>query len=133
LRIKGVLTVGGRRVEVVVARRASNDKIAEEPTRRRKSRSLSQRTKPLDPRYSDLVEKGAAMEVPGKVSLYCPLIDASGTVAKLIAVMPQGYYHLEVSIKGQTHTMFVPIANSALYFAEPEEAADPEQSFEIER
>ena len=73
------------------------------------------------------------MEIPGKVSLYCPLIDANGTSAKLVAVMPQGYYHLEVSIKGQTHTMFVPIANAALYFAEPEESAEGIQLFEIER
>lgn len=73
------------------------------------------------------------MEIPGKVSLYCPLIDANGTVAKLVAVMPQGYYHLEVSIKGHTHTMFVPVAHAAMYFAEPEEAAGIDQTFEIER
>jgi len=77
--------------------------------------------------------KGTTMDIPGKVSLYCPLIDASGTVAKLIAISPHGYYHLEVSIKGRTHTMFVPIAHSALYFAVPEQAAESDDSFEIER
>ena len=71
------------------------------------------------------------MEIPGKVSLFCPLIDAKGTPAHLMAVSPQGYYQLEVSIKGKTHTMLVPIAHAAMYFTEPE----PERSedFEIER
>ena len=70
------------------------------------------------------------MEIPGNVSLFCPLIDAKGTAAKLVAVSPQGYYHLEVAVKGNTHTMFVPIAHAALYFTEPEPPKD--EAFEIE-
>jgi hypothetical protein len=71
------------------------------------------------------------MEIPGKVSLYCPLIDAKGTPANLMAVSPQGYYQLEVTIKGNKHTMLVPVSQAALYFAEPE----PEvmEGLEIER
>lgn len=71
------------------------------------------------------------MEIPGKVSVYCPLIDAKGTAATLVAISPQGFYHLEVEIRGRRHTMFVPIAHCAMYFAEPEPAV--EQGFEIER
>jgi hypothetical protein len=71
------------------------------------------------------------MEIPGKVSLYCHLIDAKGTSATLVAISPSGYYHLEVSIKGRKHVMFVPINNAALYFAEPEPEVPPE--LEIER
>jgi hypothetical protein len=71
------------------------------------------------------------MEIPGKVSLYCPLVDAKGTSATLVSVSPQGFYHLEVVVKGNRHTMFVPIAHAAVYFADPEpERAD---DFEIER
>ncbi len=73
------------------------------------------------------------MELPGQVSLYCPLIDAKGTGAKLVAVMPEGYYHLEVSIKNRIHTMFVPIGHAALYFAEPEPVVEQSGGFEIER
>lgn len=71
------------------------------------------------------------MDIPGKVSLYCPLIDAKGTAATLVAISPEGYYHLEVSIKGKKHVMLVPINHSAVYFAEsePEVPAD----FEVER
>lgn len=71
------------------------------------------------------------MEIPGMVSLYCPLIDAKGTQAHLVAIDPNGFYHLEVSIKGRRHTMFVPITQAAMYFADPE--PEHEAEFEIER
>ena len=73
------------------------------------------------------------MEIPGRVSLYCSLVDAKGTPAKLIAVSPEGYFHLEVTIKGRQHTMFVPVAQAALYFTEPEPEVDNEPAFEVER
>jgi hypothetical protein len=71
------------------------------------------------------------MEIPGKVMLYCPLVEAKGTPANLIALNPQGYYILEVTFKGQVHTMFVPIGHAALIFADPEPPR--EEGFEIER
>ncbi|MFV2071917.1 MAG: hypothetical protein ACC742_04600 [Thermoanaerobaculales bacterium] len=71
------------------------------------------------------------MEIPGKVSLFCPLIDAKGTPATLVSISPQGFYRIEVAIKGRTHVMFVPIANTAMYFSEPE--PEPEEGLEIER
>jgi hypothetical protein len=71
------------------------------------------------------------MEIPGKVSLYCSLVDAKGTAATLVSVSPQGFYHLEVAVKGNRHTMFVPIAQAALYFTEPE--PERAEDFEIER
>jgi hypothetical protein len=71
------------------------------------------------------------MEIPGKVSLYCPLLDAKGTSATLLSINTQGYYHLEVHIKGQAHAMFVPIGHAALIFSEAEPPR--EQDFEIER
>ena len=71
------------------------------------------------------------MEIPGKVSLFCPLVDAKGTAATLVSISPQGYYQVEVPIKGKVHVMFVPIANTAMYFTEPEPEAD--DLMEIER
>jgi hypothetical protein len=68
------------------------------------------------------------MEIPGKVSVYCPLIDAKGTPATLVAVSREGFYHLEVAIKGKSFTMFVPIAASGLIFSEPE----PERLADLE-
>lgn len=73
------------------------------------------------------------MEIPGKVSLYCPLIDAKGTAAKLIAVSPEGYYQLEVTVKGRLHTMLVPVAHAAVYFNEPEPDVESDSGFEVER
>jgi hypothetical protein len=75
--------------------------------------------------------KGVDMEIPGKVSLYCTLVDAKGTAATLVAVSPQGYYQVEVNVQGNRHTMFVPVAQAALYFSEPE--IEREEGFEIER
>lgn len=71
------------------------------------------------------------MEIPGKVSIYCPLLDAKGTAATLMSISKDGYYHLEVNVKGQIHTVFAPIQQTALLFSE----AEPErvQDFEIER
>ena len=71
------------------------------------------------------------MESPGKVSVYCPLIDAKGTAATLLAINPQGYYHLEVEIRGQRHVMFLPVAHTAMYFSEAEPPL--EEGLEIER
>lgn len=71
------------------------------------------------------------MEIPGKVSLYCPLVDAKGTAATLVSVEKEGYYHLEVTIKGRRHSMLVPIASAAVLFADPEPEREP--GFEIER
>ena len=71
------------------------------------------------------------MEIPGKVSLYCPLVDAKGTPAVLVAISTDGYYHLHVSVKGQKHAMFVPIESAALLFSDPEPEAEP--GLELER
>jgi hypothetical protein len=71
------------------------------------------------------------MEIPGKVSVYCPLIDAKGTAATLLAVSENGFYHLEVEIRGKRHVLFLPIAHAAIYFAQPEPETD--EGFEIER
>ena len=70
------------------------------------------------------------MEIPGKVAVYSPLIDAKGTSAKLIAIL-DGYYQLETTIKGRIHTMLLPISQAALIFMDPEPEPDPE--LEIER
>lgn len=70
------------------------------------------------------------MEIPGKVSVYCPLIDAKGTAATLVAVSHHGYYQLEFIVKGSRHTMFVPIPQAALFFTDPEVERD--EQFEIE-
>jgi len=68
------------------------------------------------------------MEIPGKVSVYCPLIEAKGTAATLVAISREGYFHLEVMIKGKTFTMFLPTAGTGLIFSEPE----PERLTDLE-
>jgi len=60
------------------------------------------------------------MEIPAKVSFYCPLVDAKGTPGKLVALSPGGYYQLEVSVKGHFHTMLLPVSDTAIIFSDPE-------------
>ena len=73
------------------------------------------------------------MDIPAKVSFYCPLVDAKGTPAKLIAISPEGCYQLEMNVKGRTHTMLVPVAHAALFFVDPEPEVEESAAFEIER
>jgi len=60
------------------------------------------------------------MDIPAKVSVYSPLVDAKGTPGKLIAVHEEGFYQVEVSIKGRFHTMLLPVSGTALIFTQPE-------------
>ena len=71
------------------------------------------------------------MQLPADVSLYCPLVDAKGTAARLVAVLPEGYYHLEITVKGARHAVYVPVAQSALLAKEPEPEREP--GLDIER
>ncbi len=71
------------------------------------------------------------MEIPGPVSVYCPLIDAKGTAATLVSISSEGYYQVMVQVKGNSHVMYLPINHTALYFSDPEPV--PDADFEIER
>lgn len=71
------------------------------------------------------------MEIPGKVSFYCPQLDAKGTSATLMSVMPSGYYQLEVTLKGRRHVVLAPIAQTAIVFSDPE--PEPDENLELER
>ncbi len=71
------------------------------------------------------------MEIHGPVTVYCALIDAKGTAATLVSIASNGYYQVTVQVKGNTHVMFLPIDQTALYFSDPEPI--PDTDFEIER
>ena len=72
------------------------------------------------------------MDIPAKVSFYCPLVDAKGTPAKLVSISDHGYYQVEVVIKGRFHTMLLPIGQTALMFSDPEPEIE-NGGMEIER
>ena len=71
------------------------------------------------------------MEIHGPVTVYCALIDAKGMAATLVSIASNGYYQVTVQVKGNTHVMFLPIDQTALYFSDPEPI--PDTDFEIER
>lgn len=60
-----------------------------------------------------------------KVILFCPLLDFKNKPALLMSVSPQGYYECRVDLAGGNHTVYVPIAASAVVFQEPNIVGGP--------
>ncbi len=71
------------------------------------------------------------MEYPAKVLVYNQLLGLSGTQGLLVAVRAEGCYEVELPSQGKVHAVLIPIAQTALVYAEPEPEATPE--IELER
>ena len=71
------------------------------------------------------------MELPVKVIIFCPTIEFKNKQGRLVAITDNGYYEVRMDFADRNHTVLLPIANTALIFAEPNYAA--ESIPEIER
>ena len=71
------------------------------------------------------------MDVPAKVMVYNQLLSLSGTQGLLVTVRQEGCYELQLPSQGKVHTVLLPIAQTALVYAEAEPEAAPE--IDIER
>jgi hypothetical protein len=61
------------------------------------------------------------MELPTKVNVYCQILGLSGNQGTLVAIRPDGCYEVRLpSQQGNLHTMFLPVAQTCLIFADPE-------------
>ncbi len=60
-----------------------------------------------------------------KVILFCPMLDFKNKPALLMSVSPQGYYECRVDLAAGNHTVYVPIAASAVVFQEPNVVGGP--------
>ena len=60
-----------------------------------------------------------------KVILFCPMLDMKNKPALLMAISPLGYYECRVDLSAGNHTVYVPIAGSALVFQEPNIVGGP--------
>jgi hypothetical protein len=60
-----------------------------------------------------------------KVILFCPLLDFKNKPALLMSISPQGYYECRVDLAAGNHTVYVPIAASAVVFQEPNIVGGP--------
>jgi hypothetical protein len=72
------------------------------------------------------------MELPAEVMIHSPAAGMKGHPGTLLQVSPHGYYECNVRYGDRVHRVLLPIADTALIAAEPEEAVGGE-SMEIER
>jgi hypothetical protein len=63
--------------------------------------------------------------------VYNQLLGLSGTQGLLVALRPDGCFEIQLPSQGKVHTVLLPVAHTALVFAEPEPETSPE--IDIER
>jgi hypothetical protein len=71
------------------------------------------------------------MDLPCKVLVYSQILGLSGTAGTLIAVREEGNYELHLPSQGKVHAVLLPIAQTGLVFADPEDEVQP--TIDIER
>lgn len=72
------------------------------------------------------------MELPAEVLIHSPALGMKGSPGTLLQVSPHGYYEANVRFGDRVHRVLLPIADTALIAAEPEEAVGG-VGLEIER
>jgi hypothetical protein len=60
-----------------------------------------------------------------KVILFCPMLEFKNKPGLLMSISPHGYYECRVDMAAGNHTVYVPIAGSALIFQEPNIVGGP--------
>ncbi len=61
------------------------------------------------------------MELPAKVNVYCQILGLSGNQGTLVSIRPDGCYEVRLpSQQGNLHTMYLPVAQTCIIFADPE-------------
>ncbi len=70
------------------------------------------------------------MDLPAKVLVYNQLLSLNATLGTLMAIRPEGLYEVRLSSQGKLHTVLLPVAATALVFAEPEPEVLPEDLIE---
>lgn len=51
-----------------------------------------------------------------KVIVFCPLLDFKNKPATLMTISPLGYYECRVDMAAGNHTVYLPIAHTAMIF-----------------
>jgi hypothetical protein len=65
------------------------------------------------------------LELPVKVIIFCPTLEFKNKQGRLVAVSDNGFYEVRMDFAERNHTMLLPIANTALIFAEPNVTGEP--------
>jgi hypothetical protein len=57
--------------------------------------------------------------MPAKVILFCPMLEFKNKPAMLMTITTNGYYECRVDMAAGNHTVYLPIAATAMIFQEP--------------
>ena len=57
--------------------------------------------------------------MPVKVILFCPTLELKNKPALMMSISPHGYYECRVDMAAGNHTVYLPIAGTAIVFQEP--------------
>ena len=59
------------------------------------------------------------MDLPARVIIFCPTLEMKNKPGRLMAVSPNGYYEVWLDFSERNHTVLLPVAGTALVFADP--------------
>ncbi|MGA7616860.1 MAG: hypothetical protein WBX15_16940 [Thermoanaerobaculia bacterium] len=59
------------------------------------------------------------MEIPSRVSVFNQILEIKGSPGTLIAVGANGYYEVQLEVRGRVHTVLFPITETVIVFNEP--------------
>ncbi len=65
------------------------------------------------------------MDLPARVIIFCPSLELKNKPGRLMAVSPTGYYEVRLDFAERNHTALLPVAGTALIFAEPNLVGEP--------
>lgn len=70
------------------------------------------------------------MELPARVVIFCPTLELKNKPGRLMAVSAHGYFEIWLDFAERNHTVLLPIAGTALVFAEPNTTGEPIEDIE---
>jgi hypothetical protein len=65
-----------------------------------------------------------------KVIVFCPLLDFKNKPATLMTISPLGYYEVRVDMAAGNHTVYLPIAGTAMIFQDANDPGGPPPNVE---
>jgi hypothetical protein len=64
------------------------------------------------------------LELPVRVIIFCPTLEFKNKQGRLLAISEQGFYEIRMEFAERNHTVLLPIANTALIFADANYATE---------
>jgi len=65
------------------------------------------------------------VDLPARVIIFCPTLELKNKPGRLMAVSANGYFEVRLDFAERNHTALLPVAGTALIFAEPNLVGEP--------